>query len=51
MKAGWTMNDIDGMDMIGFLKIRAWEARKEKKKNAPKRAYIDEIWHMEANVK
>ena len=51
MKAGWTMSDIDGMDMIGCLKIRAWEARKEKKKNAPKKAYIDEIWHMEANVK
>ena len=50
MKAGWTMSDIDSMDMIGFLKIRAWEARKKKKKNAPKRAYIDEVWKMEANV-
>lgn len=45
------MNDIDGMDMIGFLKIRAWEARKEKRKNAPRKAHIDEVWHMEANVK
>lgn len=38
------MGEIDEMDMPGFLKIRAWEARKEKKKNAPKRVYIDEIW-------
>lgn len=44
------MNDIDSMDMIGFLKIRAWEARREKEKNAPKRTHIDEIWNMEANV-
>lgn len=44
------MSEIDGMDMVGFLRIRAWEARREKKKNAPQRKYIDEIWRMEANV-
>ena len=44
------MNEIDGMDMMGYLKIRVWEAKKEQKKNAPKRMYIDEVWGMEANV-
>ena len=44
------MHEIDGMDMGGYLKIRAWEARKEKKQAAPKRMYIDEVWKMEANV-
>lgn len=45
------MNEIDEMDMMGFLKIRAWEARKEKKAKAPKRMYIDEVWGgLEANV-
>lgn len=41
------MHEIDGMDMIGFMKIRAWEARKERE---PKKRYIDEVWGMEANV-
>lgn len=38
------MQEIDQMDMLGFLKIRAWNARKEQKKKKPKRAYIDEVW-------
>ena len=38
------MREIDEMDMLGFLKIRAWNARKEQKKKEPKRAYIDEVW-------
>ncbi len=38
------MQEIDQMDMLGFLKIRAWNARKEQKKKGPKHAYIDEVW-------
>ncbi len=38
------MQEIDQMDMLGFVKIRAWNARKEQKKKEPKRAYIDEVW-------
>ncbi len=38
------MNEIDSMDMLGFLRIRAWNARKEQKKKEPKRRYIDEVW-------
>lgn len=44
------MHEIDQMDMLGYIRLRAWEAKREAKKNAPKRAYIDEIWRMEANV-
>lgn len=44
------MNEIDGMDMLGYLKIRAWEARKEKKASEPRKMYIDEVWKMEANA-
>lgn len=38
------MQEIDCMDMLGFLQIRAWNAKKEKKKKEPKPAYIDEVW-------
>ena len=40
------MKDIDEMDMLGFLKIRSWEARRDVKAKQPikKKAYIDEVW-------
>ena len=38
------MQEIDGMDMLGFLHIRAWNAKREQKKKEPRRAYIDEVW-------
>ena len=38
------MSEIDSMDMLGFLGVRAWNARKEQKKKEPRRAYIDEVW-------
>lgn len=38
------MSEIDQMDMLGFLRVRAWDARREKKKKEPKRAFIDEVW-------
>lgn len=38
------MAEIDEMDMLGFLRIRAWKAEQEKKKKEPRRAYIDEVW-------
>ena len=44
------MSDIDEMDMLGFLRVRAWKARsRERKKHTPR--YIDEVWPgMKANV-
>lgn len=44
MESGWRFDDIDRMDMLGFLRIRAWDARHEHKKKEPKRAYIDQVW-------
>ncbi len=38
------MKEIDEMDMPGFLRIRAWNASREKTKSAPKARYIDEVW-------
>ena len=38
------MQEIDSMDMLGFLRIRAWNAQQEQKKKEPRRAYIDEVW-------
>ena len=44
MESGWRFDDIDRMDMLGFLRIRAWDAQHEHKKKEPKRAYIDQVW-------
>ncbi len=44
------MGEIDGMDIMGYLSIRTWEAKREKKKNEPRRMYIDEVWNMEADT-
>jgi hypothetical protein len=32
------------MDMLGFLKVRAWKANREQEKSTPKHAFIDEVW-------
>ena len=38
------MRDIDEMDMLGFLRLRAWDADRERKKKEPRCAFIDEVW-------
>ena len=38
------MDEIDRMDMLGFLKIRAWNAKREQEKKVPRQRYIDEVW-------
>lgn len=38
------MAEIDSMDILGFLKIRAWHAGYENKKKQPRKKYIDEVW-------
>ena len=38
------MNEIDSMDMLVFLRIRAWNARNDQRKNQPQRRCIDEVW-------
>ena len=44
MMNGWRMKEIDEMDMLGFLRIRAWSAKRECKKKEPRRVFIDEVW-------
>ena len=44
LKSGWRMKEIDEMDMLGFLRLRAWDAGREQKKKEPRRAFIDEVW-------
>ena len=42
------MNDIDNMDMLGFFKVRAWDANRAIVVKTPKRRYIDEVWPKNA---
>ena len=44
MESGWKFDDIDRMDMLGFLSVRAWNAKREQGKKAPRQRYIDEVW-------
>ena len=44
MESGWKFDEIDRMDMLGFLRIRAWSAKRECQKKEPRRAFIDEVW-------
>ena len=44
LKAGWRMQEVDGMDMLGFLRLRAWDAQREHIKKQPKPGYIDQLW-------
>ncbi len=44
MKNGWRMKEIDEMDMLGFLRLRAWDARREQEKKRPRQRFIDEVW-------
>ena len=44
LENGWRMQEIDSMDMLGFLKIRAWSAIKEKIKKEPRQTTIDVVW-------
>ena len=37
------MREIDEMDFLGYIRLRAW---KERKAHTPKRKYIDEVWKM-----
>ena len=35
MKNGWRMKEIDEMDMLGFLRLRAWDATREQGRKSP----------------
>lgn len=42
------MKENDEVDMPGFLRIRAWNAQRERDKKTPRQKFIDEVW---TNVK
>ena len=44
MKNGWRMKEINEMDMLGFLRLRAWDAQREQEKKKPRQSFIDEVW-------
>ena len=44
LDAGWRMQEIDEMDMLGFLRVRAWNSNRARRKAEPKARYIDEVW-------
>ena len=47
MESGWRFDEIDRMDMLGFLRIRAWKAWHDKQKAEPRRAFIDDVWPVQ----
>ena len=38
------MKEIDEMDMLGFLRVRAWNVKRKAEKAKPRRATIDTVW-------
>ena len=44
LNAGWRMQEIDDMDMLGFLQLRAWDAGRKQEKKRPRQHFIDEVW-------
>ena len=44
MKNGWRMKEIDEMDMLGFLRLRARDAVREQEKKKPRQRFSDEVW-------
>ena len=44
LNAGWRMQEIDGMDMPGFLRLRAWSITRKAEKKKPRLRFIDEVW-------
>ena len=38
------MQDIDEMDILGFLRVRAWNVARKRAQKAPQHRYIDEVW-------
>ena len=47
MDNGWRMKDVDEMDMLGYLRLRAWKVQKKIDKKKGKNGghkFIDEVW-------
>ena len=44
MKNGWSMKEIDEMDMLDLLRLRAWDTRRKHEKKKPRQRFMDEVW-------
>lgn len=46
LQAGWRMKDIDEMDFIGFMSVRAWDLSREKGEiqTPDGKVFIDDIF-------
>ena len=44
LENGWRMQDIDAMDMLGYFRLRAWNAARKRKKKEPRHSTIDQVW-------
>ena len=44
MKNCWRIEEFDEIDMLGFLRLRAWDAQREHEKKKPRQCFIDEVW-------
>ena len=38
------MREIDEMDMLGYIRVRAWNAGKKREKKEPRCTTIDQVW-------
>ena len=43
LRPGWRMKESDEMDMLGFQRLRAWDATREQEKKKSRHAFIDEV--------
>ncbi len=41
LESGWAMVQIDEMDLLGYIRLVAWKARK---KQEPRLTTIDQLW-------
>lgn len=44
LDANWKLHEIDDVDICGYLKVRAWKARREHEDKKTPKVYIDQIW-------
>lgn len=44
LDASWKLHEIDDMDICGYLKVRAWKAKREHGSKKQPKVYIDQIW-------
>ena len=44
LEGGWRMTEIDQADLLGYLRIQAWNAKKKHPTEEQSKAFIDTVW-------